>query len=70
MKCEAAKKWRLVVGLAAISATFVVSSRLCRLLPADQTASILLEFVVACFDHSQIQIPMHKNISVFQLKTS
>jgi len=48
MTWEAAKKWRLVFGLAAISATFVVSLRLRRLSPPRQSAGASLELVAAC----------------------
>ena len=70
VKWEATKKWYLAFGLVVISATFMVSSRLRRLSPAHQATDTSPEVVAACFDHSHKQNPIHKTISVFQLKTS
>ena len=47
MKWKAAKKWRLVIGLATISATFVVSLCLYRLSPTRQATGASLELVIA-----------------------
>ena len=72
MKWEAAKKWCLVIGLAEISAMCVVSSRLRRLSPMPYPSSNRCVAGTGCsvFIVSIIlsnKIPIHKNISVFQL---
>ena len=65
MKWEAAKKWRLVVGLAAISATFVVSSRLRRLSPTRQATGASLELVAAFSSFRSFSQPKSQFIKTF-----
>ena len=65
MKWEAAKKWRLVIGLAEISATFVVSLCLRRLSPTRQTTGALLELVVAFSLFRSFSQPKSRFIKTF-----